>query len=174
MFKLILLGLLVFIGNADSLVFKKGEVKAHTGIFGDSNIEPISHDIISYLTMNKSFESIKGMVSIHTLTLESEKKDRDENMYELLENTTFPTISFKITNTVKENNAYIIKGILDFHGVQKEVSSLVNIVQDNNSIVLDGNFSIKLTQFNLEPPSLLFFTVRDKIDINYTLYYDIK
>jgi len=176
MFKIILFGLFVFIGsiNAKDLVLKKGEIKAHTGIFGDSNIDLISNNIRSNLTIDHDISSIKGDLSIPTLSLISENTDRDEHMYELLENNSFSTISFYVNNVHQLGNKYIVNGILNLHGVKKEIASSAILTKKNNQLIMDGNFTIKLTQFNLEPPSLLFFTVRDDIDINYKLYYDVK
>ena len=136
MFKIILFGLFVFIGsiNAKDLVLKKGEIKAHTGIFGDSNIEVISNDVRSNLTIDHDISSIKGDLSIPTLSLISENTDRDEHMYELLENNSFSVISFHINNVQQLGTKYIVNGILDFHGIKKEIASSAIIKKENNVI----------------------------------------
>ncbi|PPK62680.1 polyisoprenoid-binding protein YceI [Malaciobacter marinus] len=157
--------------NAQNLQFVEGEIKAHTEVFGDKNINPSTKDIISHLTMNKKLSSLKGTISLTIFSLHSDNEKRDLNMYETLHSETFPQISFKLDSIEKLDNNFLIKGFLTLNGIEKEVSSLTQIKEENNHLVLDGKFSINLTSFNLEPPTMLFLTVRDQIDISYHLDY---
>jgi polyisoprenoid-binding protein YceI len=174
MYKIILICLLTITGNAQNLVLDKGEINAHTGIFGDSNIDPSSNKIKSKLTIGSSLMTIRGDIELEAISLKSDNDDRDENMHELFDIKSFSKISFNIKNITKQNNKYLITGILDFHGIKKEILSTANILFRDNDLVLDGNMSISLTQFSIKPPSLLFFTVRDKINIDYRLNYNIR
>jgi polyisoprenoid-binding protein YceI len=171
MFKLVLLGMLSIFAFANDLVLKKGEIMAHTEIFGDSNINPKTNVIDSDLTMKDTIESIEGIFSIKTLSLKSENEKRDEHMYELLNATLHPKISFKIISIQTYETQYVIDGMLTLNGVTKPASSVCKIEANNDIVSFNGYFAIKLTQFNMEPPSLLFLTVRDKIDIKYNLSY---
>ncbi|WP_266096005.1 hypothetical protein [Aliarcobacter cryaerophilus] len=45
-----------------------------------------------------------------------------------------------------------------------------DISEEKSNILLNGKFSFNLTDFNLEPPSMLFLKVRDQIDITYKIY----
>ena len=85
MFKLLIILSLALFASASSLVVQKGEIKAHTEVFGDSEINPTTKDVKADLTMENSIESIKGKIYFETLTLISDKKSRDEHMYELLQ-----------------------------------------------------------------------------------------
>ena len=169
MFRLLLiLGLAIF-ANANNLTLQNGEIKAHTEVFGDSEINPTTKDVKADLTMENSIESIKGKIYFETLTLISDKKSRDEHMYELLQIEKFKTISFDIKNITKNETDYEIKGALTLNGVTKNIKAKIIINQQNNQISLNGGFSFNLTDFNLEPPKMVFLTVRNQIDITYNI-----
>ncbi|PLY07201.1 MAG: YceI family protein [Arcobacter sp.] len=169
--KLILVAFLSIFSFANNLVLQEGEIVAHTEIFGDSKIDPMTKVIDSKITMNENIESIKGNVTINSLSLVSDNLDRDKHMYEVLNIKVNPTISFEFKSIEKNDLDYKINGYLTLNGVKKEISSITTIVDDQKLLNLSGNFSIKLTEFNMEPPSLLFLTVRDQIDIKYNLSY---
>ena len=154
---------------ANNLSVTSGEIKAHTEVFGDSEINPTTKDVKANLTIGNSLESIKGQIFFETLTLISDKKDRDEHMYKLLNSEVHKVVSFSIKNIVKNETNYDINGVITLNGVKKEITVKSDINEQNNQIVMVGGFSFNLTDFNLEPPTLLFLTVRNQIDINYNI-----
>lgn len=169
MFKVLVLICLGIFSYANSLNVVNGEVKAHTEVFGDSKINPSTKDVKGELTMNDSIESLKGKIYFKTLSLISDTKDRDAHMYELLNSTKYDQISFNLLNVIKSDSGYEISGVLTLNGVSKSISSKSTIINENALINLKGDFAIKLTDFGMKPPKLLFLTVRDQIDINYDI-----
>lgn len=169
MYKVALFLILSLGAFANDLSIVKGEIKAHTEVFGDSEINPQTTHIKSLLTIDDKIESIKGEVFFETLSLVSSKKDRDEHMYKLLDSEVHKVISFTIKNIVKNDTNYDINGVISLNGVKKEITVKSDINEQNNQIVMVGGFSFNLTDFNLEPPTLLFLTVRNQIDINYNI-----
>jgi polyisoprenoid-binding protein YceI len=169
-FTLIFTSLIIF-ANAQDLKFINGEIKAHTEIFGDSNINPSTKNITSHLSIDKNIDSLKGIIFLNTLSLHSNNQERDFSMYEVLNSSKFPRIIFKIISIKKLKKSYELKGFLTLNGIEKQLTTIAQIKQENEKLVLDGNFFIKLTSFNIQPPSLLFLKVRDKIDISYHLNY---
>lgn len=169
MYKVALFLILSLGAFASNLNIVKGEIKAHTEIFGDSEINPQTTHIKSLLTIDDKIESIKGEVFFETLSLVSSKKDRDEHMYKLLDSEVHKVISFTIKNIIKNETNYDINGVISLNGVKKEITVKSDINEENNQIVMVGGFSFNLTDFNLEPPTLLFLTVRNQIDINYNI-----
>jgi polyisoprenoid-binding protein YceI len=171
MYKLILAALVAVFVNAGTFKFSNGKIEAHTEVFGDSNINPNSQYLQSQLTMEDSIESLQGNIVMNTLSLHSDNNDRDKHMYETLKSETYPTISVTITSIEKFEDKYKIHANLMLNGVEKPIESLAQIVQEGDHLILKGAFSITLTTFGLEPPTLIFLTVRDQIDINYNLFY---
>lgn len=174
MYKLIFVLLLSIVANATTLNLVNGKVQAHTEVFGDSTINPETEKIVTNLAMADSIESISGKFEIEAISLISDNKDRDKHMYEVLHAIESPKISFVVSSVSKGENNYIIEGDLIMNGISKHVSSKANIIEKNMYLDLDGNFSIKLTDFNLEPPTMFFLTVRDLIDIKYSFHFEEK
>lgn len=171
MFKIFSLLFVAVFLNAGHLTIQEGNIKAHTEVFGDSTIDPETKDISSYLTIEDSIESIKGLVSIKSISLKSDNEKRDGNMYETINANNHPLISFKFENIEKNEDSYLITGILNLNGKNKEIKSIAKIEDLSNALKINGNFSFNLTDFGIEPPTLLFLTVRNQIDIAYNLNY---
>ena len=169
MFKLLVILSLGLFASANNLTIQNGEIKAHTEVFGDSQINPTTKNIKTELTIEDSIESIKGKIYFETLSLISEKKDRDANMYTLLNAEKFKTISFDIRSITKTSEAYEIKGALTLNGITKNIKAKINIIEQNNKITLNGGFSFNLTDFSIEPPVMMFLTVRNQIDVSYNI-----
>jgi hypothetical protein len=56
-----------------------------------------------------------------------------------------------------------------FENLHQNYHLAISINQENDGILLTGGFSFNLTDFNLEPPIMLFLTVRNQIDISYNI-----
>ena len=169
MSKILIILCLSLAAIASSLNIKKGEIIAHTEVFGDSQINPSTKEIITFLTIQKEVESIRGKIYFDTITLISQKRDRDSNMYELLNFQKYKNISFDISNIVKNENGYYINGDLTLNGITKNITTNGEIINNKDAILLKGGFSFNLTDFNLEPPTMFFLTVRNQIDISYNI-----
>ena len=169
MSKILIILCLSLASIASSLNIKKGEIIAHTEVFGDSQINPSTKEINTFLTIQKEVESIRGKIYFDTITLISQKRDRDSNMYELLNFQKYKNISFDISNIVKNENGYYINGDLTLNGITKNITTNGEIINNKDAILLKGGFSFNLTDFNLEPPTMFFLTVRNQIDISYNI-----
>jgi len=171
MYKIFLVMILSLGLNAYSLVLKSGEIKAHTEVFGDSTINPSTKLIESKLTSSGSIESIKGSISINPLSLKSDSESRDEHMHTLLKSDEKSVIMVNIISITKKEERYVVHASLTLNGVTKEIESIADISDMNDNVNLRGKFNINLTSYNITPPSLVFFDVRDQIDITYNLVY---
>ena len=172
---LLLLGLML--GSsllASSLVFVKGEVIAHTEVFGDSEIDPKTSSIISKLTMDEDVTTIRGDIDISLVDLKSDNDGRDEHMHEVLGVNTYMKTTFTIENVKEIGTAYEVNGTLNLHGVKKSLTLSGDIVKTENKVRLTLKDSFNMSDFGIEAPTMLFFTVRDKVDITVDTTYDIK
>jgi len=174
MYKLIILVMMSMALNATIFSLENGEIKAHTEIFGDGSIDPKSMSIDSLLMFDDRIESLKGTISFSAISFKSENKDRDENMYESMNIELHKSVSFYILSLKKLENAYEISGYLVLNGVKKEIKSVATIVKTTDTLTLNGTFSIKMSDFAIEPPTLLFLSVRDQVDVVYNLNYKDK
>jgi len=168
MYKLVFVLLFtVVFANANSLSLVKGKIQAHTEVFGDSTINPQTENIVTELEKSDSLESIKGKFQIEAISLISDNKDRDKHMYEVLNVENSPKIVFILNSISKQEDSYLLSGILILNNISKPITSKATIKEVEKNINLNGDFSIKLTDFGMEPPTMFFLTVRDQIDIKY-------
>jgi polyisoprenoid-binding protein YceI len=171
MYKLILVALIALSLNAETFKFSNGKIEAHTEVFGDSTINPVSQYVKSQLSFDDSIESLHGTIIMNTLSLKSDNSDRDKHMYETLHSEQHPIIQVKVTSLEKIGDQYKVNAMLTLNGIEKPIESIAEVQQQEDHLILKGGFSFLLTNFDLEPPTLVFLTVRDQIDIKYNLFY---
>jgi polyisoprenoid-binding protein YceI len=123
MFKLLVILGLVLGANATNVNVQSGEIKAHTEVLGDSEINPTTKNVKADLTIDDTIESIKGKIYFETLSLVSDKKGRDEHMHELLKVEKYKTISFDIKSITKNGNAHDINGVVTLNGISKNITA---------------------------------------------------
>lgn len=99
---------------------------------------------------------------------------RDRDMYELLKAEKYPYIHFKakVTKNInlktnKEQKA-VATGEMEISGVSNELEVPGTLIPEGDNLRLKATFDIYITNYNIEPPSFLFNTVRDRhrIEVN--------
>lgn len=168
-FSLLTASLLCGAAYAKELHFKEGFIQAQTEILGDSNIAPKSSHIMTKLTMDETPDSLKGTISLELLNLKSENEKRDAHMYETLHVKEHPSTNFKLKEIKKESDGYHLLGVLTLNNQTKAIDTKAEINDQEALLQLKGGFNIKMTDFGIEPPTLLFLSVRDEVAISYDL-----
>lgn len=99
--------------------------------------------------------------------LYSDNKKRDEHMQETVESSLFPKAVFEVKDVVaKSGDNYTLKGTMSLHGVTKPMSFDGSIVNEGNKVRIKATSSMKMSEFGITPPSMMFMKVRDQIDLN--------
>lgn len=152
---------------AGNLSFDSGVIKAHTEVFGDSTIDPMSKKATSHLSMEGSPTTLKGSMEVSISDLFSDNKKRDEHMQEALESTSFPRAVFDIKEVVsKGGDNYILKGMMTLHGTSKVIVFEGTITEEGNKVHIKATSGLKMTDYGIKPIKLMFLSVRDQIDLN--------
>ena len=133
----------------------KGESKIINGfIYYDKNSSEYSCDLRVPIA---SFDSKNG--------------NRDSNMLIYTNALEFSDIHFKSTHiTINEDKASV-EGILNFAGESKDIVTNVDI-QIKNDISFSGTLMIKLSDYKIIRPSLLFKKIDDEIKIEFSIRTD--
>jgi len=163
---LISLGLPLLAGN---LQLQEGVVKAHTEQMMDSTINPEHKDLKVDMNMhNNDIATLNGTITVQMDMFISDNSDRDEHMHESLEVDKFALATYIIKKVVQsgENNNYTLSGVLDFHGVKKELSFNAKILNENSTLSVEAESSMKMSDYGIEMPCMLFMCVRDKVDLS--------
>jgi len=166
---LVALTLIASASFASELIFKNGYIQAHTEILGDSNINPRSTKIETKLSIDDTPQTLKGEISLDLFSLKSENDKRDEHMHEALKAKENKLVSFTIKEVTKVGDQYKLLGTLHLNKVSKDVEAQASMDESGGMMKLKGGFIIKMSDFGIEPPTLLFLSVRDQVDISYEL-----
>jgi polyisoprenoid-binding protein YceI len=115
--------------------------------------------------------------SVPVKSLKSGKSSMDDNTYEALKAKDHPTISYNLNEIVsktKSGNSVVMdtKGNLTIAGVTKTINMKVTTDVSNN-VVFDGKVTFKMTDFEVDPPTAVFGTIKtgDEITINFKANY---
>ncbi|HLD23451.1 MAG TPA: YceI family protein [Sulfuricurvum sp.] len=160
----VLLAASAFAGN---LTFESGSIKAHTEVFGDSSIDPTAKKATSHLSMDATPATLKGTIEVSMSDLVSDNKKRDANMQETLESSTFPKAVFEVKEVVaKGGDNVILKGSMNLHGVTKPMSFEGTVSEEASKVRIKVKSSMKMSDFGVTPPKMVFLTVRDQVDLS--------
>jgi len=165
---LLLIMLLSFAAFAGNLQLQEGVIKAHTEQMMDSTINPEHKDLQVDLSMNNNdVTTLKGTVAVVMKNFISDNSDRDEHMYKSLEADKFVLATYNINKVTKSaaENSYIMAGVLDFHGVKKELLFNAKILNTDTTLTIDAKSDMKMSDYGVEMPCMIFMCVRDKVDL---------
>lgn len=90
------------------------------------------------------------------------------------ESNVYPKATFKgivIGNKLKDNISgnYNIDGDLTFHGITKPIKDIpVKITFNNDTITLEGTFSINASDFEIKIPNIVKNKVSETVNVNFT------
>ena len=122
------------------------------------------------------FEELE--LSIPVEDIESESGRLTKNMHKYLKGDDHPMITFDLSQidsiSVNGNTATITaSGVINAAGVDHQTTMTVDATFENGTVTFSGTQPLKMTDFNIDPPTALFGTIRatDEIDIIYTLTF---
>lgn len=140
-----------------------------------------NHPLHSWTGINKKVDGVvrysdssgrisKVAILAKVADFNSENSNRDSHMIEAAEALKYPNVNF-VSSEVIYGEAILVKGNLTFHGITKPIQfNVVELMQDNRKIVT-GNFDIGLTDFNIDPPSLMFVKTDNTINISFRIVF---
>jgi len=128
-----------------------------------------------YITGLKEME-----FSIPVTKLKSGKKELDKNAYKALKEKHFRTVDYKLASakiTGEKDYKYLITttGNLTIAGVTKQVIiDMACTPNKNGSITCEGTYSIKMTDYNIEPPNFFdgLMSTSESVAINFSMRFE--
>ncbi len=161
----LLLSLPIF---AYDLQQKSGLVEAHTEQLMDSNINITNNNLHAQLKIeDKQITTLSGKFWVDVVAFESEKEDRDKNMYKSIGASEFKMATYTISNIMMSDadGGYIINGKLNFHGQERELRAEGKIFFKDDILTIDMTSVIYMSEYGVEMPCMIFMCVRDQIDL---------
>jgi polyisoprenoid-binding protein YceI len=113
----------------------------------------------------------QSIFTVDLTTLESNEERRDNRVQEALETTRYPTASFIATSSEGydpaipdgQEQTILLTGILEIHGVQREVVWEVEAVRQGNVITALATLPFAFSDFEITPPNIAgFVSVEDE------------
>ena len=159
--------LFLFIGIAysQSMQISNSEIRYH-GIHPLHKWTGISTSASGKVNYDQSTNLGSITVSVPLNSFDSRVYARDSNMLTYTEAIDFPLVTFKSDNASIEQDSLYVNGRLTFHGITRDISVVASITRQNGFQV-NGEFSINLSDYNVQRPTLLFIKIDDKIRIDY-------
>ena len=96
----------------------------------------------------------------------------DSNSYRVLEALKFPNIIFKSISIENLQETLNIKGVIQFHGIDKNIDVNAELIKNESTTQINGKFTLSLSDFSVDRPSLLLRKVDDQIIIVFKLIFN--
>lgn len=109
----------------------------------------------------REITSLKSLTfNLQVKDLKSDSKGLDKNAYKALKTNEFKDIHYVLSSSTlsPEKGGYLIKteGELTVAGVTKNILMDIHIVVNkNNSVTCKGSYELKMTDYNVKPPSFM-------------------
>jgi polyisoprenoid-binding protein YceI len=131
-----------------------------------------SKDVTSVIKTNESRDSIfEVAVIVKIESFESKNTNRDSNMIVVTEALIYPAISFMSNSITQTGNDLEVTGTLKFHGISQEISFNATKKKSGKKLEVEGNFSAKMTDFNITPPAFMGMNSDDNIKLEFDIVY---
>lgn len=111
------------------------------------------------------------VVTIPAESLKSGKGAMDKNAYNALKTDKNKDIKFQLTSAIINGNNIVAQGTLTIAGNSKPTELIVTGKPVAGAIHFQGSKKIKMTEFNVEPPSFMFGSVKTGDEI--TITFDV-
>ena len=121
-----------------------------------------------FLQQNES----KIAISANIADFDSGISNRDSNALRVLNALNYPQVKFYSSDISINPNKIIFNGELDFHGKKTKKSFEGNYVNTNDKLIIEGGFSVVLTDFDIKLPSLMLVKMDDFADIEFKLIFE--
>ena len=131
-----------------------------------------SKDVTSIIMCDEQKQNITQVaVSAPVSSFDSQNANRDSHAIEVTEALTYPTITFESSTVTQLGDSLPVEGTLTFHGVKQPISFKAARQKINQQLEVTGGFRVTMTEFNVEPPSLMGISTEDHIDIRFDIFY---
>ena len=125
----------------------------------------VSTEASGSITYNENSETGSVRIEVPLSSFDSKLSSRDSNMLYYTEALDYPAVVFQSSKVTVGRTSAGIEGKLTFHGVTRPLKVTASF--DKKNKIVKGDFSIQLSDFEVERPSLLFVKIDDDIAINF-------
>ena len=133
----------------------------------------VSKDLKVATKWNEQKNEIEQIsIVVNVASFNSDLSSRDSHMMEVLDGLTYPRIIFSSNSIQYTPDGLLVKGKLQFHGVERMIETKVKLEKINRKWVFTGSLPVLLEDYKVERPSLLFVKVDNLIKIDFQVVYN--
>ncbi|MDQ4134209.1 MAG: YceI family protein [Actinomycetota bacterium] len=110
-----------------------------------------------------------GFIEADVETLKSGNKLEDMELRRRLEVKKYPTMRYEVRSAEGGPENFKVTGALTFHGVTREVVEEVTAQPDGDAIVISGEHTFDIRDFDVKPPKILKLQVYPEVKIKVRL-----
>jgi polyisoprenoid-binding protein YceI len=131
-----------------------------------------SRDVTSIILTDEARNNIYQVaVSAKISSFDSKNANRDSHMMEVTEAIKFPNVTY-VSNSVNiEGNDFTSSGNITFHGISQPLAIKGKILKEGNKLTFTGNFNLKISQFKVDPPSLMGIKTEDDFNLAFIVVF---
>ena len=132
----------------------------------------INNNIRGVIVVNPESMQLKEIAVLALVRdFDSNNDGRDAHALEVLEALSYPEVRFYSNVIENQENALLIHGVLDFHGVKKNTSIVVRQKNKDDQLVLSGTFEIKPSMYEVSLPSFMMVKMDDVLTFDFKLEF---
>jgi polyisoprenoid-binding protein YceI len=127
-------------------------------ISGQMNVQVDGDKLVNVQSLSVNIQSI----SIKSIQENGAyfDKNMDKNVYKALQADRHPAILFNLTNLTLSNTTANVTGLLKIAGKSNEIKFNARHSKIAGGMVFEGKVPLKMTDYNVDPPTALFGTIR--------------
>ncbi len=134
--------------------------------------EGVSDAVTSVIMVDADRDNISQVaVTAKLATFDSKNANRDSHMIEATDGIKYPSVTFASKSIEKNGNTLKVKGNLTFHGVTKSISFDAQVKKSGDNLTVTGAFPVKMTDYKIDPPSLLGIATKDEFKIDFKVVF---
>jgi polyisoprenoid-binding protein YceI len=131
-----------------------------------------SRDLKGVAQMGANGKLEKVAIVVNIGTFDSENSNRDAHMLEVTEALKYPNISFYSTSIIESKPGELeLKGVLQFHGVNKETNFKASISSKGSTSTAKGEFIFLLEDYKIDRPSFMLNKVDNEVKIKFEVSF---
>ena len=133
-----------------------------------------SHEVNCALIYNADENKIETVaVSMLLATFDSKNSNRDSHALETLDAIKYPLVKLTSSSIAQQGNELTINANLTFHNVTKPITVKATRSDEKNKIVVDGNFVVNITDYQIEVPSIMGLKTNEEITIGFKIIFPL-
>lgn len=132
----------------------------------------VNRNVQSVLVYNDATDRIEAVAVVaQVASFDSQNANRDSHAIEILEGIKYPRVTFTSTGIEQASDKLTVRGNLTFHGITKPIVFDAIRTDKGGLITATGQFSVTMSDYNVERPSLMMVPTDESFIIKFSLAY---